>query len=148
MVNQLTPQDYFAYNQSPNAAESLIAAIHPPLTIDTVKQSIEDVSKFFTSDNQVMEGVELMVSYTVSTISAKAQSFDAKYQLTRTERFETIVLREILRNPTKLRNKLLVQARNHFTHWYRASSYDQVIALPGSLQIATVKLIGLKKYPA
>ena len=95
-----------------------------------------------------IEAVELRITYAVATISAKAKSFDRKFQVNRTVHFETIVLRELLRNPTKLNAKLLAQAHNHFKMWHNSSiRSDQFLALPKSIQITNVRMLGHKEFP-
>jgi hypothetical protein len=89
-----------------------------------------------------IEAVELRITYAVATISAKAKSFDRKFH------FETIVLRELLRNPTKLNAKLLAQTHNHFKMWHNSSiRSDQFLALPKSIQITNVRMLGHKEFP-
>jgi hypothetical protein len=95
-----------------------------------------------------IEAVELRITYAVATISAKAKSFDRKFQVNRTVHFETIVLRELLRNPTKLNAKLLAQTHNHFKMWHNSSiRSDQFLALPKSIQITNVRMLGHKEFP-
>jgi hypothetical protein len=101
-----------------------------------------------TTQPPVISAVELRVSYTVATISARAKSFDEQFQVNRTVHFETIVLRELLRNPTKLNAKLLAQAHNHFMMGYRDPSYtDLYLALPESIKISNVSMLGHKEFP-
>lgn len=133
----------------------LIQEVTPAQIANGLAAEVRAVSQDFTiplpdetTQPPVISAVELRVSYTVATISARAKSFDEQFQVNRTVHFETIVLRELLRNPTKLNAKLLAQAHNHFKMWHNSSiRSDQFLALPKSIQITNVRMLGHKEFP-
>jgi hypothetical protein len=95
----------------------------------------------------LIQGLELKVSYSVRALSTKATSNEDLYWTTRTERFDALVTRKTMRNPTKLRDKLLAQARNHFKLSYgRPGANPHYFALPESITITRVEVMGLVEY--
>lgn len=117
-----------------------------PLNIIMIETQLDNQSKATPSTLSIY-GLELRVSYSVATISTKAKSFDKVYQVLRNERFDTLVIREAMRNPTKLHVKLLAQARNHFNMRYgRPLVATHYFALPESIRITRVEVVGLTEY--